>query len=281
MVKSKFKCIHNCATCGKEVIKNKSQTLKCKTGKAFCSIKCVGEFNGKVRTNKIKKLCKTCGKEYKVIPSLAKKSVACSTECQRIWQSNYLVGENANNYKGRDTTNICNRCGKTYKTRKDLVESGYTKFCSQKCKQEHWKENILHNEEFHKSWFEGNLKSRNELSKRETKPESMVREWLEKHSIKFKQEQGFFHRYFADFYIPEYKMIIEVMGDYWHGNPEKYKRHELNNEQIKRKEIDEIKKKDFVKYGFSYFEIWESDIYHNLDNEMLKIFPATTTRKTP
>lgn len=224
-----------------------------------------------------------CGKSYNVIPANAD-SVVCSVDCQKKWQSTFLIGENANNWKGGDRDKLCEFCNDFY-TCSSPYNFKHQRFCSDFCRIEYWKENTLHNERFSKSWYEGNRRYRESLADRrvETRPERMVREWLDDNDIKYMQEQGFFRRYFADFFIPKEMLIIEVMGNYWHGNPSMYGNDKipLNQEQTANMERDVRKKKDFERYGFNYIEIWEQDIYKDVDKKLSKIFPATTTRRTP
>jgi|TARA_R110000851_G_scaffold212152_1_gene364811 very-short-patch-repair endonuclease len=63
-----------------------------------------------------------------------------------------------------------------------------------------------------------------------------------------------------DFYLPEYKMLIEIDGDYYHGNPAKYTKDQLNGMQKKNKLND--KEKDIQAKGFGYKieRVWEHDI---------------------
>lgn len=63
----------------------------------------------------------------------------------------------------------------------------------------------------------------------------MVREYLESHCIKHVQECPMFRKYYADFYLPKHKSVIEVYGDYWHANPRIYGEDKtpLNDQQKK------------------------------------------------
>ncbi|KON87333.1 hypothetical protein AF332_11185 [Sporosarcina globispora] len=282
MTRSKYKCIFNCGTCNKQILKNKSQTQKITRGIAFCSLTCLGKYNGKERVNKVKKNCQVCDKVYEVIPARAETSVVCSKSCHDKWQSINLVGEKANRYTGGNRVKLCLYCQQDFRCEKPSTVRT-RKFCTKECKNKYWIEHTLHNPEFSKAWFIGNTKSRNRQREGgETLPEKLVRNWLEDRNIEFIQEQGFFQKYFADFFIPTNNIIIEVMGDYWHGNPEIYGdgKKLLNEEQISRIKKDKMKKKDFIKYGYKYYEIWETDIYNDIDSMMNEIFPATTTRKT-
>jgi hypothetical protein len=67
----------------------------------FCSNACVGKFNGEKRRNRIKKKCVVCSNEFETIPSRKETHITCSVKCQGKWQSQTLIGENANNYQGK------------------------------------------------------------------------------------------------------------------------------------------------------------------------------------
>lgn len=68
---------------------------------------------------------------------------------------------------------------------------------------------------------------------------------------------------FYDFYLPQSNLIIEIDGDYWHGNPEKYDKEELKRHQLKAQRIDEYKNKWALLHGIPILRIWESDIRKN------------------
>ncbi len=266
----------NCNICNKEVYKTQSQINKSKSGLVFCSNKCVGKYNGKTRKQNIIKKCLICEKEINTIKAREKTHVTCSTECQNKWQAEYRKGENSPNYRGGGGKKPCLYCKKEFHV-DTPVRFEKRKFCSRDCKNNYWIENTLHNSEFKKAHYEGNLEYRKNHG--ETLPEKMVREYLESLGLikdkDFFQEKGFFHKYYADFYIPKSKTIIEVYGDFWHGNPYIYGDREglkpLYESQKDRIEKDIEKKKDFIKYGFNYFEIWESDIYEDVEDSLKNV----------
>lgn len=68
---------------------------------------------------------------------------------------------------------------------------------------------------------------------------------------------------FYDFYLPKENAIIEIDGDYWHGNPEKYSDDKLKYHQRKARRVDEIKDKWALSHGIPIIRIWESDIEKN------------------
>lgn len=83
--------------------------------------------------------------------------------------------------------------------------------------------------------------------------------------------------YFYDFTDLSSKKIIEFNGDYWHGNPEKYKAEELikypgkGEILIEELWIQDKKKNDFAKSkGFEVLIIWESEFTENREDTILK-----------
>ena len=81
-----------------------------------------------------------------------------------------------------------------------------------------------------------------------------------------------------DFRIEKTNIIIEVQGDYWHANPNKYQADDIlnhgNGKLISAKELwekDENKNKLAKKYGYEVLYLWESDIKVLSDIELLKM----------
>lgn len=82
-----------------------------------------------------------------------------------------------------------------------------------------------------------------------------------------------YHQY--DFGNKENKILIEVHGDYWHGNPKFYGDGDdlkpLNETQIKKQNKDKIKQDFAVSHGFKLLHFWEYDIYNDTDKIILEI----------
>lgn len=70
-----------------------------------------------------------------------------------------------------------------------------------------------------------------------------------------------------DFYIPEHRLLIEVDGDYFHGNPSKYANDELNHLQKKNKRNDLLKNMTAKGTRHELLRFWECDI----NDDMQKI----------
>jgi very-short-patch-repair endonuclease/Zn ribbon nucleic-acid-binding protein len=69
--------------------------------------------------------------------------------------------------------------------------------------------------------------------------------------------------YQFDFGCAEHRILLEVQGDYWHGNPKIYKKRELNSTQKKNSQRDKEKIKFVKKHQMKLYHIWESDIKSN------------------
>lgn len=65
-----------------------------------------------------------------------------------------------------------------------------------------------------------------------------------------------------DFGNKTHKILLEVQGDYWHGNPTIFgpDKRPLNSVQVSKKSRDVTKEEFCVCHGFTLFKIWESDI---------------------
>lgn len=68
---------------------------------------------------------------------------------------------------------------------------------------------------------------------------------------------------FYDFYLPKSNLLIEIDGDYWHGNREIYEEKDLKGFQIRAQKVDEYKNKWALMHGIPIVRIWEHDIRKN------------------
>lgn len=75
---------------------------------------------------------------------------------------------------------------------------------------------------------------------------------------------------FYDFRIRNTKIIIEVDGDFWHCNPEKYPDGPINSIQKKAKRNDAYKTALAVINGYIIIRIWEND-FNNDKSKVKKI----------
>lgn len=270
-----------CEWCGKEVIFKPSKAKKSKHH--FCSLKCLGLWNGEKRKNRVKKICEICGKEYEVKKCDSTTSVTCSTHCQNEWQRIHRIGANAANWQGGGGLLTCKQCGKQFMVRRYQFLKGSAKFCSQKCKQEYWKNNVLTRESFKKARHDGNMKmlsSKKPKYCRETSLEKSIRLYLEKNNIPHECQYVVNNKFCVDFYIPDSGVIIEALGDYWHANPLKYSESNMNKLQQKNKHRDKARFAYLKACGYVVFPIWEHDVNTNIDSAMQPFMEYIGTRTT-
>ncbi|KKM74282.1 hypothetical protein LCGC14_1401820 [marine sediment metagenome] len=89
-----------------------------------------------------------------------------------------------------------------------------------------------------------------------------------------------------DFYLKKYKIIIEVQGDYWHANPERYKRDDIipypNGIKKKASDVwaqDEKKRKAVLNRDYKLVCIWEREL-KSIDDEQLQHLLSDKIKKT-
>jgi len=68
-----------------------------------------------------------------------------------------------------------------------------------------------------------------------------------------------------DFLLKDRNAVIEVHGDFWHGNPEFWgeRKRPLRDHQVMKKLDDQVKKRIAKENGYEYFEFWEYDVHNN------------------
>ena len=87
--------------------------------------------------------------------------------------------------------------------------------------------------------------------------------WLDSFNIEKEYRQYKIDKYFVDGYDPITNTIYEFNGDFWHGNPSKYKKDDINS--ISGKTFGYLLEKTLEKenklkeLGYNVISIWESD----------------------
>ena len=106
---------------------------------------------------------------------------------------------------------------------------------------------------------------------RDTKPELIVTEMLTLSGIRF-IKQFSLPRIYCDFYLPDYNLIIEVDGDYWHANPDRFSSDDLiGSKKMKASQIwesDKKKSEKIIAFGYKLLRIWSSSL-KNMTSQML------------
>jgi very-short-patch-repair endonuclease len=98
------------------------------------------------------------------------------------------------------------------------------------------------------------------MSTKMTWPEKEFKKLLKELKVEF-QVQKIVGNKIYDFYIPHVNMLVEVDGDYWHGNKEKFS--VLNGLQEKVIRNDKFKDGLAAGLGFTLERVWENDLKVN------------------
>lgn len=206
--------------------------------------------------------------------------VYCSYECRDKYKTEYLSKENSPFYKREHI--VCTNCKKPI----DVIPFDYQKtnefgdsnhFCSQQCYWEyrskyyigekHPQYGIKRPEELRKILREvmlNNIKN-GVVPQTMTKPHRKIHQLLVDNGIECENE--YLCKYHSiDIYVEQYNLMIEIMGDYWHGSPLKYSYDKLNKQQLKDVKQDKSKHTYIKKYyNTEILYLWESDINKSID----------------
>lgn len=230
---------------------------------------------------KIQLQCFSCGKKLiRPIGHFYKERIYCSLECRDKYKTNFLSGENSPWYKRIDT--ICTNCGKkisvipfAYNVCNEYGDSN--NFCSRECYFEYRSKYYIGEKHpmFGKSVSEENKQKQRERSVRliaegkipqtMTKPHCAIYNLLINNKIQCENEHMLkYHS--VDIYLKDCNLMIEIMGDYWHGIPLKYQYNELNNQQLKSVKQDKSKHTYAKRYhNVEILYLWERDINRNIE----------------
>lgn len=242
-----------CEWCGKIIYKTPYQLKRHKHH--YCSNKCQSEK--KHAETYEDRACEICGN----IIHVSKKSTQrfCSIECQKTWQTQQ-VGELNTRFTQEKVK--CDYCNVEFFVKKYKKESNQKHFCSKVCRQA-WYSTVWSQSD---EWKEKSRIRAVEILKSNkidtlTKPQVIVNELLGNSNTKYVNEEPFVY-YSIDNYLTDYNLAIEVMGDYWHGNPLKFDK--LNELQIKNITRDKAKRTFIKKYhNINILYLWEKDILEN------------------
>ena len=197
----------------------------------YCSRKCADSAHskrmvGEGNPNYEGKWHGTCPSKW----SPEKRKSAAEKLSKTIRERGLMKGENNPRWAGGHTKFNCVICDKeTYKkpyvTRR--INNGIQQpTCSEECSLVLGRRNI----EYENTSIE--IAIANELTKR---------------GIEYKEQYNLGDKFRLDFLLPEYGIVIECDGDYWHNLPEVKRRDRRKNAYIKA-------------CGYSLYRFWESEI---------------------
>jgi G:T-mismatch repair DNA endonuclease (very short patch repair protein) len=239
-----------CSYCGEEYMAKYCR----KDISNFCSPKC----SQMARSKRIKINCAYCEKEIYLKPSEVKEHNFCSNKCVGKW----------NGKKDSRVSKICVICNKEYKVKPVHADKSVT--CSTECQKE-WQSKVYYKRpeviEFRRKVAVNNLLNQ---KYKDTKPERIVKQYLINNNISFIFQHPLYNSFVVDFYLPEHDVIIEVLGDYWHGNPRIYNNinKPLSDKQQKARIKDEKRCNFLTNKGHGVYFVWECDIYKDIKSSL-------------
>ena len=199
----------------------------------------------------VKTCCDYCKQEIenKMNVYMKNKNLYCSLDC--YWKHKpETVGRGENNICYNRITTNCTNCGKEihvipYDYNRTNEFGDNHNFCSQEC---YWQyrskyyvneKSSMYNHEYTEEQKENaRIQLLNRLKKDDrldTGIQLKVNNILDKNKILYEREK-IFDYYSVDNYLNDSNLIIEVMGDYWHCNPNRYNKEKyfINETQQKQ-----------------------------------------------
>lgn len=252
----------SCDNCGKQFYRNgyHINRQKNKNQNSFCSLKC--EMENKHKQFYEFRLCEICGKEFEC--SRSSNQHFCSIQCQGKWQS---TQKGKLNPRTRKIDYNCDYCGTPIMVKRYKLNEFNHFFCGNECRQKWYAEVWCQQETWREESRERALYmlENHMFPTTDTEPQRITNKLLEDLNIDYQNEYNVKY-YSVDNLLLKTGLMIEVMGDYWHGNPLVYDKDSLSERQIKRS-INDKAKHSYIKnnYNVEVLYLWESDLYNRPD----------------
>jgi len=197
-------------------------------------------------------VCLHCNKEFKVYKSSKLPGLFCSNDCSRVsdYKRNKLIEWNKN------FTNPFKNPEKQKLARETKIAKYGTLFANQEKRS---KTNI---ERYGSLMPAKNSSNGIRISKVQKKLYEYFKSIYNDTELEYNLKDAFT---FVDIYIPSKNKIIEVYGDYWHCNPNKYNPDSFHSQlhmTAKEKWKKDKEREDKLKsLGYNLEIIWESEVY--------------------
>ncbi|MGM0836033.1 MAG: endonuclease domain-containing protein [Bacillota bacterium] len=223
-----------CHSC-KQVTEKELRYLKrrIKEGKTlfFCSRKCADVNHSKLMSNEGNPNYN--GKFHGQCPSTwstEKRLKASIKVSETMIERGTSKGANNGRWRGGQKPVNCTICAKPYTVSPyvfDLIEAGKRKpCCDRNCAR---------------------IYAQTQVKKARTSIEIKMAEELKRRNIEYIEQHILGNKFALDFFLPEFNIVIECDGDYWHRLPDVAKRDKSKNAYIKA-------------CGLSLYRFWESEI---------------------
>ena len=119
-------------------------------------------------------------------------------------------------------------------------------------------------------------KKAKKMTKKLTSPEKIFLSILKKYKIEYKPQHIIGTKIF-DYYLIESNTLVEVQGDYWHGNEEVFESLTGYQKHIKKRDVD--KKNMAMGRGYKFLEFWEIDLNKNKQSVIDKLIESGIIKK--
>lgn len=226
--------------------------------------------------------CAYCGNEIiRNMNEIHKDRVYCDMNCRNKYKKEYGIHRGKNNSRYNSSEVHCTNCDKIFLVpqyeinRKNSFGENHH-FCCKECYWEYRKKyyvgekSSMYNYKFSQKQInrmrENTVKmfTNGKFPTKLTKPHLKINKLLDEMNIKYINEKAYKY-YSVDIYLPDNNLIIEIMGDYFHGNPLKYKEEDLNKMQLKNIRKDKSKHTYLKRYyDIEILYLWEEDINNNI-----------------
>lgn len=224
----------NCDYCGKEFQRYAEQVRRRKkigVKNFYCSKEC--QNKGHAERMKGKGNPNYGGKFHGIPPSewdADKRKKAIEKMKKTFKEKGIVAGENNPRWRGGRKKVTCIICGNEYYVQPhvyDKIQAGERKpCCGLDCAR---------------------IYGLTQVKTSRTDIEIKVAEELEKRGIKFIEQYNLGNKFALDFFLPDYNIVIECDGDYWHKLPDVAKRDKSKNAYIKA-------------CGYTLYRFWGSEI---------------------
>lgn len=245
-----------CKVCNKQV-RIYPSNLKGRTKKVYCSKACQNldyktRFTGEANPNYIHgpKHCIDCNTP--ISKNAKERCRPCKFKSQEGEKNGFFGKTHTDDFK--------KYISKTHKGRvstfKGMHHSDSSKQKLSQAKKNEWATAT----DAHKQKYLDGLQKAclNQLTFKQTIPEKMLEDLLVSNDIKYERNKSLYNKFLVDFSITGTNIIVEVFGDYWHGNKVKFPKP--NSNQLKQINKDKSRLAYLRKCGHKVIVLWENQI---------------------
>lgn len=156
----------------------------------------------------------------------------------------------------------CSYCQKEFNAKVSNIRTEHP-CCSRSCASKFY---INNTEKGQKQVYEMAAKSFDAQQGKRTSIEVKMAEELFRRGIEYIEQYNLGDKFALDFFLPEYQIVVECDGDYWHRLPKNVARDKSKNAYVKA-------------CGYSIYRFWESEINTDVEACVDVIFAEINERR--